>query len=453
MTTTVIKQKRTVAINPIRACAPIGAMMATFGIHGALTINHGSQGCATYPRHQMARHFREPIEVATTSLSENTTIYGGRENLVAGLKNLYERFHPTMITVCSTCLSETIGDDIPAFIDEFLDNNPEVDIPILSVRTPSYVGTHITGFDNFLKELALKLPKKGRPNGKVNVIPGWVNPGDLREIKHILREMDIPSLVLTDYSDTLDGGLYSPKPHFPRGGNTLDEIRDSANAKGTIAIQKHIGGEAARVYKKRFGIPEYVLPMPIGIANTDKFIETLTTITGKPIGEEVEAERARLLDALMDTHMFTTGVKVAIFGDPDLVEGLVRLVAEMGMEPKYVLTATDSQAWSNDLMKLSDELGLDMEILVKSDLYALQQKMKAHPVDLLIGHSKGKYIADDENIPIIRVGFPVEDRYGYHRKSVVGYRGAISLVDEITNAVLEKKGAVISNTLLLEGNC
>ena len=428
-------------------------MLATFGIHGAITINHGSQGCATYPRHQMARHFREPIEVATTSLTENTTIYGGRENLVVGLKNLYERFHPTLITVCSTCLSETIGDDIPAFIDEFLDNNPEVTIPILSVRTPSYVGTHITGFDNFLKELALKLPRKSRPNGKVNVIPGWVNPGDLREIKHILREMDIPGLVLTDYSDTLDGGLYSPKPHFPRGGNTLDELKDSANAKGTIALQKHIGGEAAKVYNKRFGTPTHILPMPIGIANTDKFIETLTLLTGKPITEEIEAERARLLDALMDTHMFTTGVKVAIFGDPDLVEGLVRLVAEMGMEPKYVLTATDSVNWSKDLMALSDELGLDMEILVKSDLYALHKKMKAHPVDLLIGHSKGKYIAEEENIPMIRLGFPVEDRYGYHRRSVVGYQGATALVDEITNAVLERKGSVISNTLLLEGNC
>lgn len=428
-------------------------MLATFGIHGAITINHGSQGCATYPRHQMARHFREPIEVATTSLTENTTIYGGRENLVVGLKNLYERFHPTLITVCSTCLSETIGDDIPAFIDEFLDNNPEVTIPILSVRTPSYVGTHITGFDNFLKELALKLPRKSRPNGKVNVIPGWVNPGDLREIKHILREMDIPGLVLTDYSDTLDGGLYSPKPHFPRGGNTLDELKDSANAKGTIALQKHIGGEAAKVYNKRFGTPAHILPMPIGIANTDKFIETLTLLTGKPITEEIEAERARLLDALMDTHMFTTGVKVAIFGDPDLVEGLVRLVAEMGMEPKYVLTATDSVNWSKDLMALSDELGLDMEILVKSDLYALHKKMKAHPVDLLIGHSKGKYIAEEENIPMIRLGFPVEDRYGYHRRSVVGYQGATALVDEITNAVLERKGSVISNTLLLEGNC
>jgi len=445
---TVVKQERAVSINPLRACAPIGAMLATFGVHGALTINHGSQGCATYPRHQMARHFREPVEVATSSLTESTTIYGGRENLLAAIKNVYERFNPTMITVCSTCLSETIGDDIPAFIDEFKGLNPEIDIPILAVKSPSYVGTHITGFDNFLKELALALPRKTRPNKRVNIIPGWVNPGDIREIKEILSEMQIDGLVLTDYSDTLDGGLYSPRPHFPKGGISLDEIKDSANALGTIALQKHVGGEAARVYKRRYGVPAHVLPMPIGMANTDRFIKTLSEITGKPVSAELQSARARMLDAIVDTHMITTGAKVAIYGDPDLVEGLVRLVVEMGMEPKYVATATDSKTWPTDLMALSEEFGLEMEIMPKTDLYAIHKKMKANPVDLLIGHSKGKYIADEEKVPLIRAGFPVEDRYGYHRRSVVGYKGGVYLVDKITNALLAKKGALISNTLL-----
>ncbi|MGC9041970.1 MAG: nitrogenase component 1, partial [Roseiflexus sp.] len=72
MTSCLTMQDRAVAINPTRSCAPIGAMLANYGIHGAMTINHGSQGCATYPRHQMARHFREPVEVATTSLTEKT---------------------------------------------------------------------------------------------------------------------------------------------------------------------------------------------------------------------------------------------------------------------------------------------------------------------------------------------------------------------------------------------
>ncbi|NTW97538.1 MAG: nitrogenase, partial [Oscillochloris sp.] len=221
-------QNRAVSINPTRSCAPIGAMLANYGIHGAITINHGSQGCATYPRHQMARHFREPVEVASTSLTEKTTVYGGKGNLLTALKNIVDRFNPTMIMVCSTCLSETIGDDIPGVIDEFKDNHPEISIPILSVKTPSYIGNHTTGFDNFLKEIANNLPdrrkKKGETNGKINIIPGWVNPGDIRELKHIVREMGLHGLWLTDYSETLDGGYYEPRPHFARGGTTIEDL-------------------------------------------------------------------------------------------------------------------------------------------------------------------------------------------------------------------------------------
>jgi nitrogenase molybdenum-iron protein beta chain len=434
----------------------MGAMLAAFGVHGAITINHGSQGCATYPRHQMARHFREPIEVATTSLTEKTTVYGGKSNLLAALKNIWERFQPTMIMVCSTCLSETIGDDIPAIIDEFLDKNPEVDIPIISVKTPSYVGTHTTGFDNFLKEVALRLParraKNDAGNGKVNLVPGWVNPGDVRELKAMLREMGVDTIWLTDYEETLDGGYYEPRPHLPRGGTSVAELRDSSRSLATIALQRYIGGEAAKVYQQRHSVPSHILPMPIGLANTDKLLDTLSQVTGKPIPAAVQVDRARLLDALVDTHMFTTGLRVALYGDPDLLEGLTRLVAEMGMQPAFVLTAADNGPWGNTMLALAEELGVECEILMKADLHELHKRIKANPVDLLLGHSKGKFISDAEDIPLIRVGFPVEDRFGYHRRAIVGYNGATYLVDEITNAVFARRAtAVVSNTLLEVG--
>jgi nitrogenase molybdenum-iron protein beta chain len=450
----VTKQERAVAINPTRACAPIGAMLANYGIHGAITINHGSQGCATYPRHQMARHFREPVEVATTSLSEKTTVYGGKGNLLAALQNIVNRFHPTMIMVCSTCLSETIGDDIPGVIDEFLEKHPEVSIPILSVKTPSYIGNHTTGFTNFLNEVANVLPerrrKKGESNGKINLIPGWVNPGDIRELKHIVRELGLHGLWLTDYAETLDGGYYEPRPHFARGGTTVEELRSSSKSMATVAMQRYIGGEAARIYERRHGVPAHVLTMPIGLANTDALIDTLSAISGHPIPESLQVERARLLDALVDTHMFTTGLRVGLYGDPDLLEGLVGLVAEMGMTPAYVLTSGDANPWGERMVELTEELGVESEIILKGDLHELHKRIKARPVDLLIGHSKGKFIADAEQIPLIRLGFPVEDRFGYHRRAIVGYNGAISLVDEVTNVIFERKAsAVVSNTLLL----
>ncbi|NJO05107.1 MAG: nitrogenase [Chloroflexaceae bacterium] len=453
MMSIISKQERLVAINPTRSCAPIGAMLSTFGVHGALTINHGSQGCATYPRHQMARHFREPIEVATSSLTEKTTVYGGKENLLAAIKNVYERFKPTMITICSTCLSETIGDDVPAIIEEFQKHYPDVAIPILSVRTPSYIGTHITGFDNFLTEVANQLPirqpkKKDAPtNGKVNLIPGWVNPGDIRELRAMLAEMDVEATLITDFSETLDGGYYHPRPRFPRGGTTVEELRDSSNAMATIALQQNIGGTAAGVYKRRHNVPAHVLPMPVGLANTDTFIETLTAITGKPMPISLELERARLLDAIVDTHMFNTGKRAAVYGDPDMVYGLVRLLAEMGIQPAFALTAHDSKKWAEDMLALANEIGVEVEIMYRSDLHELHKRIRAAPVDIVLGHSKGKFISDAEEVPLVRVGFPIEDRVGYHRRTIVGYRGAISLVDEITNAILSNK-MVVSSTVM-----
>jgi nitrogenase molybdenum-iron protein beta chain len=358
-----------------------------------------------------------------------------------------------MIMVCSTCLSETIGDDIPGIIDEFTDNNPDINIPIISVKTPSYIGNHTTGFDNFLRVIATDLPdkrkKKGETNGKINIIPGWVNPGDIRELKHIVREMGLHGLWLTDFSETLDGGYYSPRPHFARGGTTVDELRSSSKSLATIALQRYVGGEAAHIYERRYNVPAHVLTMPIGMANTDTFVDTLTEITDHQVPEVLSVERARLLDALVDTHMFTSGLRVALFGDPDLLEGLVGLVTEMGMIPAYVLTASESRPWAERMVELTEELGVESEIILKGDLHELHKRIKAKPVDLLIGHSKGKFISDAEKIPLIRMGFPVEDRFGYHRRSIVGYNGATALVDEITNVIFERRAtSVVSNTLV-----
>ena len=39
-------------------------------------------------------------------------------------------------------------------------------------------------------------------------------------------------------------------------------------------------------------------------------------------------------------------------------------------------------------------------------------KMKELELDLILGHSKGRFISIDNNIPMLRVGFPTYDRAG-----------------------------------------
>lgn len=55
---------------------------------------------------------------------------------------------------------------------------------------------------------------------------------------------------------------------------------------------------------------------------------------------------------------------------------------------------------------------------------------KNEPVDMIIGNTYGKYIARTENIPLVRVGFPILDRVGHSYFPIVGYKGAMRLIEK-----------------------
>ncbi len=57
-----------------------------------MSILHGSQGCSTYIRRHMATHYNEPIDIASSSMTEQGTVFGGEQNLIKGLENLKFQF-------------------------------------------------------------------------------------------------------------------------------------------------------------------------------------------------------------------------------------------------------------------------------------------------------------------------------------------------------------------------
>jgi nitrogenase molybdenum-iron protein beta chain len=60
-------------------------------------------------------------------------------------------------------------------------------------------------------------------------------------------------------------------------------------------------------------------------------------------------------------------------------------------------------------------------------------------VDLMIGNTYTKYIAKDEDIPLVRYGFPIYDRLGHSYFSTMGYRGALRLLEKLLDAILDRK--------------
>jgi nitrogenase molybdenum-iron protein beta chain len=71
----------------------------------------------------------------------------------------------------------------------------------------------------------------------------------------------------------------------------------------------------------------------------------------------------------------------------------------------------------------------------------MHQWIKNEPVDLLIGNTYGKYIARDEGIPLVRLGFPTIDRVGHSYFPSVGYNGGMRLLEKILGVFMDKYDA------------
>ena len=121
-TTAEIKERTALRINPAKTCQPIGAMYAALGIHGCMPHSHGSQGCCSYHRSHLTRHYKEPVMATTSSFTEGSAVFGGMANLTTALQNIFSIYNPDIVAVHTTCLSEVIGDDIPTIIHKALED-------------------------------------------------------------------------------------------------------------------------------------------------------------------------------------------------------------------------------------------------------------------------------------------------------------------------------------------
>jgi len=308
-------------------------------------------------------------------------------------------------------------------------------------HTPSFVGSHIVGYDNMLKGIlkALSEGRKGESNNKVNLIMGFdTYTGNYHEIKRLMSMMGIDFTLLADVSETFDSPNTGEYKLYP-GGTPLRDAMDAVNAIGTIALQKYSTMKTMDYIQKEWGQKALAIS-PVGIRNTDKFFEELSSLTGKPIPAEIEAERGRVVDAMVDSHPYVHGKRFALVGDPDILLGLMGLIMEMGGEPVHIVCTNGDkhfEAEANELLA-SSPFGANGKVYIGKDMWHMRSLLFTEPVDILIGNSYAKFLTRDTGTPLIRIGFPLFDRHHLHRYPIIGYQGALNLVTMIVNTVLEE---------------
>ncbi|MFZ3149755.1 MAG: nitrogenase component 1 [Methanothrix sp.] len=428
--------KSLATVNPCSMCMPMGSVMVFRGIEGCMPLFHGSQGCSTYMRLYLAHHFREPVDIASTALSEKGAVYGGSANLMQGLKNVIKGYKPKVIGIATTCLAETIGDDVPQIVREFQAQELLAkDVIIISVSTPSYAASHEVGYRVALKALIQTIAKKSKPNGRINMLVGSIiSPADVRFLRRLFDDWGLEYILMPDISETFDATLSQDLPLIPKGGTPLEDIRDTANSKATLTIGGWVQEPGAGNYlEKEFNVPHVALPLPIGLEFTDRLAANLEELTGLSMPECYERERGRLLDTMVDAHKILADVKTAVYGDTEMVLGITRIMTELGMKPQIVATGAANPAFAEN----AAELAPGSKVMMETDFSQIATEASSRDIELMVGPFTGRGIARKENIPLLRVGLPNHDRYGASHQLLLGYEGSMNLVEGMANALLD----------------
>ncbi|MBA3022439.1 MAG: nitrogenase iron-molybdenum cofactor biosynthesis protein NifN [Gammaproteobacteria bacterium] len=464
----ILKRNKALAVNPLKASQPVGASLAFLGINKAIPMMHGSQGCTAFGKVYFVRHFREPIPLQTTAMDQVSTVMSADENVILGLATICEKSKPALIGLPTTGLSETQGTDIKRLVRDFYIAHPEfAHIPVVPVNTPDFTGCLESGYALAVKAtLEVMLPKSGphpNPDGttshstkpasgqvagylpqageganaksnvgrrkkQVNVLAGsFLTPGDVEHIKELIEAFGLRPLVLPDIGDSLDGHLTEMESSpLTVGGTPVSDIASMGESIATLVLGNSLF-DAADVLKTQTGVPDYRFDCLMGLEAVDSFVAALAEISGKPVPEKLERQRAQLQDAMVDVHFMLGFARVAIAADADLLYGFSRLVTEMGCE----VVAAVAPARANILQSvLAEQVAI-------GDLEDLEIAAKRKGAQLVISNSHALETARRLGVPLLRAGFPQYDLLGGYQRLWVGYRGTRQSLFDLANLLVE----------------
>ena len=432
----ILKRSKALSVNPLKTSATLGAALAFLGVRRAIPMLHGSQGCTAFGKVFFVRHFREPIPIQSTAMEQVSAIMGANENVAEGLRVLCEKSQPDLIGLPTTGLAEAQGTDIHMAVREFRAKYPQhAAIPIVAVSTPDFTGCMESGFalavraiiDTLVPEAATAGTKPGRRRRQVNVLAGSaLTPGDLEHLKELIASFGLRPVVLPDLSDSLDGHL--PEEEFNPltiGGALVNELATLGDAAATLVIGASMDA-AADLLRERTGVPEHRFQHLMSLTAVDALMQTLIAISGNPVPERIERQRAQLQDAMLDCHFMLGLTRFAIAADADLLVGFSQFLTAVGAETVAAVAPATAPAL--------DHVCCDRVAI--GDLEDLESMAREREAEILIGSSHAVHTAQRLGIPLLRAGFPQYDRVGGYQRTWIGYQGARATLFDLANLLL-----------------
>ena len=299
----VVASGRRAAIDPLKHSQPLGGALVFLGLARAMPVLHGSQGCASFAKALMTRHFGEPVPLQTTAVAEVTAVIGAGESLVAALEAIRARQHPDVIGVLTTGLTKVSGEDVAGELRSYLAGARRRGAADRRGVHPDFRGGLSDGWASALEAVVTVVPLDAPPArdpGEQAEPPGpeplavLAGPSltavDIEELTALVRGFGLDPVVVPDLSGSLDGHLDGWSP-LTTGGTMIAGLR-RLGAAGAIVVAGATAAAAGEALAARTGADVIRCDHLSGLAAVDALVTELMERTGEPAPDEARRWRA-----------------------------------------------------------------------------------------------------------------------------------------------------------------
>ena len=129
-----------------------------------------------------------------------------------------------------------------------------------------------------------------------------LTPGDIEAIKDWIEAFGLRPVVAARHRRFAGRPPDRSRDFTPLtiGGTPRAEIETMGESIATLVIGRSLD-RAADLLKARTGVPDFRFDHLMGLDACDAFTQALAEISGQPVPEKIERQRAQLQDAMVDT--------------------------------------------------------------------------------------------------------------------------------------------------------
>ncbi|HEX3014198.1 MAG TPA: nitrogenase component 1 [Methanobacterium sp.] len=406
---------------PRFSCALGGALNTITAIDGVVPILHAGPGCGVqvFYGQSFTGGFRGSgwiggVSVPSTNTYEKEVVFGGEPRLKEQIENTIDLIEGDKYVVLTGCTSELIGDDVSGVLRDFKDKSV-IYAETAGFRGSSYVGYEIL-LDAFIDQIVKEKPKEKGLVNILGIVPSqdvfW--EGNLAEIERILNGIGLEV-------NTIFNGK---------------KIEDLSSASLNIVLSPWVGVKAAEKLKDKFGTPYIINPLPIGVTETNLFLEKVGNALGVDVSDFIAKEEEKTYKSIEKVADFVVDFDVqlrfATITDSNYAIAINKfLVNDFGWIPSLALISDNVSDDYKDLIKneLNFKNTISPDVVFESDSGKIWDAVEKEAPNFIFGSSLDKDLAAKLGATKLSVAFPFTDRIVIDR-GYAGYRGAISLIED-----------------------